>query len=206
MTVRAQPGERDLRYPPYDEDDEDRLATVIMADRTADGRPVSEMLRPGAAPSHRPSGPPIEAEGVLVEDEDTPNTEQRTWPAHALTPTVHEWEVTEQMPMPSATPPHLQRAVSPPGPSMGSAAFAPPPPAPPTIEHAAIVEPTFDITPEVPRRGREEVAPEWSEVSTPASLNAQPVFDDEESSFVPLIALLAVPAFGVFFAAMWLLG
>ena len=206
MTVRSQANDADSQFPPYDEDDEDRLSTVIMADRTGDGRAVAEMLRPGAAPSsRRSSGPGVEAEGVLVDDEPTPDTEKRLWPAAGLTPSVHEWEVTEQMPMPSATPPHLQRAVT--RPLSHSATTAQVPPLPPTIERAAIVQPTFDITPEVPRRGREVVAPEWSEVSeTPATLNNQPTFDDEDNSFVPLVAMLAVPAFAVFFAAMWLMG
>ncbi|MEM6926663.1 MAG: hypothetical protein AAF602_07035 [Myxococcota bacterium] len=196
MAVRQQGSSR-VPYPPYDEDDEDHLATVIMADRAEDDA-IRRMLRPGGthgAPQRR--HPPVEAEGVLLDEEDTPDTEHRMWPAGGLTPSVQEWEVTEQMPMPSATPPQFKRAVAPPV----------PPAPPPSIDRAAFVSPAFDITPEVPRHGRAEVAPEWSEPSTPATLSTQPPFEeDDEISFVPLIAMLAVPAFAVFFAAMWLVG
>ncbi|MEO0603522.1 MAG: hypothetical protein AAF211_18935, partial [Myxococcota bacterium] len=70
MAVRQQGSSR-LPYPPYDEDDEDHLATVIMADRAEDDA-IRRMLRPGGAPQRRQ--PAVEAEGVLLDEEDTPAT------------------------------------------------------------------------------------------------------------------------------------
>lgn len=196
------------QYPPWsspEEDDEDRLETVIMADRAGEDA-IRRILRPGAAPVRRRSGPPVEAEGVLLEDEPTPETEHRHFPAVGLTPVAREWEVTEQMPMPSdmrrppPTSPTLDRPSDPwpshPRPRHHHAARARP-----VLDHdsPAHAIPRVDPTPELRRR-------EWSEVSdTPETLSNQPTYaDDDETSFASLILLLAVPAFAIFFVAMWL--
>lgn len=186
MAVRPnEPRRHDARMSTFEEDEEDHLATVIMADRTTDDVLGSQIVRPTSAPPFRTSRPVIEAEGVLVEEEPTPNTEQRYWATSGLSPMTTEWEVTEQMPMPSETPPQLRRAVQ--------------APKPPTLE-----PPLFDITPEMAPREHGE----WSEASVPASLNTQPHFEPEDSdvSFAPLIALLAIPAMTVFAMAMWAIG
>jgi len=200
---------RDHVYPPFDEeDDEDRLSTVIMADRMVEGRPETHALRPEPHTVHRRlAWREVEAEGVLLEEEEpTPHTEQR-WPGASLSPVTREWEVTEQMPMPSATPPHLRRAVS-------RRPAPPPPPTLPSIEPARDhlvrsaapqATPLLDLTPEVSHRSRPG---DWSEVSdAPDTLSNQPSWeDDDETSFAPLVAMLALPAFAVFGVAMWLIG
>jgi len=186
-----------------DNDEEDRLSTVIMVNRMVDGQLVPHVLQHGASPKPltglrqlRHDG---EEEGVLLCEEDpTPGIAKR--PIQPLAQVGQEWEVTEQMPMPSANPPHLRRAVSAPRPSPARHADTP--------TRTPVIRPrshAFDLTPEltnVRRRGRSH---DWSELSdTPPTLNNQPKYwRDEDILFAPLIALIAVPSFLVFGIAMW---
>lgn len=164
--------------PHHEEEDEDHLATEIISDRPVVRRPS------------------VEAEGILLEDDedDTPRTEIRHWTTDPHG--THEWEVTEQMPMPTETPPHMRRVVARP----------PAPPDVPTLNPPigqAARTPEIDITPETPRR-RDSLIGTMSEGNDnpPTLSNQPPLYEEADSSFAPLVALLAIPAMVVFLLAM----